>query len=247
MNISIVYEDKDIVVINKPAGLLTHPVNHKDTSESVVSWVLEHYPEVREVQDLYGKSVGQWTDLRPGIVHRLDRETSGLLVIAKNQNSFDYLKKQFQERKIYKTYIALVVGKLKNRSGVIEAPIGKIGTKQTTQIHGKRELKEKNAITEYKVLKEYTGFTLLEVQPLTGRTHQIRAHLKSIGHPIICDPIYGDKTPVCPPECGRLFLHAQKLSLTTPSGQALTLEADLPLELAGFLENLGDIKHMEQI
>jgi 23S rRNA pseudouridine1911/1915/1917 synthase len=245
MNISIVYEDQNIVVINKPAGLLTHPVNRTDTSESVVSWILEKYPEIKDVQDLYGKSVGQWVELRPGIVHRLDRETSGLLIIAKNQTAFEYLKNQFQERKIHKTYTALVSGKLEKKSGTIDAPLGKIGTKQTTQIQGKRELKEKNAVTEYKVIKEFAEYSLLEVSPLTGRTHQIRAHLKSIGHPIVGDRLYG------PPstrrssdrsegglELGRLFLHAQKLSFTTPSGQALALETDLPPELAGFLENL---------
>lgn len=245
MNISIVYEDNDIVVINKPAGLLTHPINRTDTSESVVSWVLEKYPEIKNVTDKHGETLGQWVDLRPGIVHRLDRETSGLMIIAKTQTAFDYLKNQFQERKIKKTYLALVSDKLKEKSGRIELPLGKIGTKQSTQIHGKRDLKEKAAITEYKVVATYklpaTSYQLLEVSPLTGRTHQIRAHLKSIGHPIVCDPIYGGKSPVCPSELGRLFLHAQKLSFTTPSGQALTLETDLPQELAGFLENLPKI------
>ena len=258
-HISIVYEDDDLMVINKPSGLLTHPVNRTDTSESVVSWVLEKYPEIKNVTDKHGEMLGQWVDLRPGIVHRLDKETSGLMIIAKTQPAFDYLKKEFQEHKIKKTYIALVVGQMKKESGRIETSIGKIGTKQTTQIHGKRDLKEKSAVTEYKVEKEFTGFTLLEVRPLTGRTHQIRIHLKSIGHPIVGDQLYGSSlssprrssksSEGCPPELGRLFLHAQKLSFTlpphqnvgsggTPSGEALTLETDLPPELQNFLDNL---------
>ena len=254
--IIIVYEDSDVLIIDKPSGLLTHPVrssraggpegtrdfiasatsngthpkNKNDQSESVVGWLLKNYPEIAKVGE---------NPMRPGIVHRLDKETSGLLVIAKNQKSFDYLKKLFQERKIKKTYIALVYGKPENQRGVIETPLGKLGTKQTTRIRGKHQLKERAAITEYEVLKEYADYSLLEAMPRTGRTHQIRAHLKSIGHPIVCDPIYSGKKLACPPELGRLFLHAQKLSFTTPSGQALTAEADLPPELAGFLEKLA--------
>lgn len=236
--IKTIYEDADILIIDKPSGLLTHPVNREDKSESVVSWVLKTHPEIVGVKDVCGEKLGNWVDLRPGIVHRLDKETSGLLVIAKNQPAFDYLKKLFQERKIKKTYIALVYGRLKNKKGVIEIPLGKLGTRQTTRIHGKRDLKEKNAITEYEVLKEYTGYSLLEIAPKTGRTHQIRVHLKSIGHPVVCDPLYAGKKLVCPPELGRLFLHAQKLSFVSPAGESLTVETDSPPELAGFLKNL---------
>jgi 23S rRNA pseudouridine1911/1915/1917 synthase len=228
--IKIIYEDKDILVIDKPSGLLTHPKNESDRSESVVGWVLKNYPAVADV--------GDDTILRPGIVHRLDRGTSGLLLIAKNQKSFEYLKEQFQERKIQKTYVALVYGQLKNKRAVIETPLGKLGTRQTTRVHGKNELKEKIAITEYAVLKEFSNYSLLEVMPRTGRTHQIRVHLKSIGHPVVCDPLYAGKKAVCPSELGRLFLHAQKLSFVSPSGKALTVETDLPEKLAGFLENL---------
>ena len=239
LEIPIVYEDHNILVINKPAGLLTHAVNRTDTSESVVSWVLEKYPEIKNIKDNYGDGVGQWVDLRPGIVHRLDRDTSGLLIIAKTQSAFEYLKEQFQERKIKKTYLALVIGHLKEKSGLIDLPIGKIGTKQSTQIHGKKELKEKPAVTEYRVTKEYEKYSLVEVSPLTGRTHQIRVHMKAIGHPVVCDPIYGGRKTVCPPGLNRLFLHAQKLSFITPSGKAITLEADLPADLESFLADLA--------
>ena len=223
---------------------MTHPVNRDDKSDSVVGWVLKRHPEVAEIQDKYGTSVGVWADIRPGIVHRLDRETSGLLVIAKNQASFDYLKKLFKERAVKKTYLALAHGHLKNKSGIIESPIGKIpgrtgGARQSTRIHGKKELKEKNAITEYKVLKEYPEYSLVEVSPQTGRTHQIRVHLNSIGHPLICDPLYGSKKLACPPDLGRLFLHAQKLSFTPLHGGALSIETDLPPELQKFLDKLN--------
>lgn len=234
--INIIYEDEDIIVIDKPSGLLTHPKNKLDKSENVVSWLLGKYPSIKDVGE---------DKIRPGIVHRLDKETSGLLLIAKNQKSFEYLKKLFQERKIQKTYIALVHGKLKNKRGVIETPLGKLGTKQTIRIYGKRQLKEKNAITEYKVLEEYNDYSLLQLMPKTGRTHQIRVHLKSIGHPIVCDPLYSGKHHICPPELGRLFLHASKISFLSPSGKALVIENDLPSELANFLEFLKSLPKSE--
>ena len=239
--IKIIYEDTDFLIIDKPSGLLTHPVNRQDKSDSVVGWLLKKYPEIAEVKDQYGASVGEWVDLRPGIVHRLDRETSGLLLIAKNQPSFDYLKKLFQEHKIKKTYLALIYGQLKNKSGTIEIPLGKLGSRQTTKINGKHELKEKTAITEYAVLKEYSDYSLLEVMPQTGRTHQIRVHLKSLGHPVVCDPLYAGKNSICPPELGRLFLHAKKLSFVSPSGTAITVESDPPRVLEDFLSSLTTI------
>ncbi len=234
--IKIIYEDEDILILDKPSGLLTHPKNWNDKSESVISWLLKNRPLVKDVGDPSTGS-GQ-ANLRPGIVHRLDKETSGLLLIAKNQKSFEYLKELFQKREIIKTYIALVNGQLKNKKGVIETPLGKLGTKQTTRIQGKHELKEKSAITKYGVLKEYTDYSLLEVTPKTGRTHQIRVHLKSIGHPVVCDPLYAGKRHICPPELNRLFLHAQKLSFVSPAGESLTVETDLPPELDNFLKIL---------
>lgn len=226
MTIPIVYEDSDILVINKPTGILTHPKNKNDKSGSIVGWLLKEYPEI--------KNVGDDPALRPGIVHRLDKNTSGLLIIAKTQSAFDYLKIQFQERKIKKTYIALVHGKVKQNKGEILAPLGKIGAKQTTRIKGKKDLKEKEAITQYKVSKRIGGFTLLEVSPLTGRTHQIRVHLNSIGHSIVGDYTYGKKQD----NLKRFFLHAFKLEFTTPSGKRMFLEADLPSELQSFLAGL---------
>lgn len=122
---------------------------------------------------------------------------------------------------------------------MIKVLLGKLGTRQTTRIHGKHELKERIAITEYRVLQEFADYSLLEVVPKTGRTHQIRVHLKSIGHPVVCDPLYSGKKLVCPPELNRLFLHALELSFTTPNGQALSVKSDMPPELERFLKSLA--------
>ena len=229
LNIQIIYEDGDLLVINKPSGILTHPKSTNDTDPSVIDWLKSDRPEILKVGE---------NSLRPGIVHRLDKETSGLLIIAKNNNSFQYLKNLFQERKIKKTYLALVHGKLKNKEGIIAASLGRIDSRQTTKIHGRHELKEKEAETDYKVAKEYTDYSLIKASPRTGRTHQIRVHLNLIGHPIVCDPLYGGKKKQCPPSLGRLFLHAQSLSFTAPDGKALSLEADLPQDLQSFLSEL---------
>lgn len=225
----IVYEDQNLIVINKPSGLIVHPVNSQDKSECVVSWLMGKYPEI--------SSVGE-DPSRPGIVHRLDKETSGLMLIAKNNDAFFYLKNLFQEHKIKKHYLALVYGKPKEPKGIIDAPLGKIGAKQTTQIIGTRTLKERNAITEYKTLQNFKDFTLLEVLPKTGRTHQIRVHLKSIGAPIAGDKLYSHKKKILAEEPPRLFLHAYKLQFTTPDQKSLILEVDLPEDLQNFVSEL---------
>ncbi len=228
-DLPIVYEDDDIVVINKPSGLLTHPRNANDKRSSVLGWFLEHYPEA--------KTVGE--DMtRPGIVHRIDKETSGLLMLVKTQEAFVYYKALFHDRNIQKTYLALVYGNVKDKSGIIDAPLFKFGTRQSMRPPRAGKTLERAALTEYKILKKFENYSLLEIAPKTGRTHQIRIHLRSIGHPIVCDPIYAEKSRLCPVELGRLFLHAQKLSFTTLQGQAITLEADLPMELEQFIKTL---------
>ena len=227
---SIVYEDNNILIINKPSGLITHPKNTEDKQESVTGWLIEKYPEI--------KAVGE-DPLRPGLVHRLDKDTSGLLVITKNQDSFLYLKNLFQERKIKKFYLALGSGKPKESKGIIDAPIARIGMKRTTQVRGNKKLKDKKeAVTEYNTLRNFNNFTLLEVSPYTGRTHQIRVHLKSIGTPIAGDPLYGHKNPNGPKEPERLFLHAYKLQFISPDGKALSFETDLPDDLQKFINEL---------
>lgn len=225
----IVYEDGDLVVLNKPAGLITHPKNLSDTQDSVTGWLIEKYPKLKNVGEPFiasGKEVP-----RAGVVHRLDKDTSGLLLVAKNNEVFFYLKKLFQDREIKKHYLALVNGKPKEPKGVISSPLGRIGLKRTTKIIGNKLLDKKEAETEYKTVKNYKNYTLLEVAPKTGRTHQIRVHLNSIGAPVAGDNIYGFKKVRSPSALTRLFLHAYKLEFTAPDGKKLVVETDLPEEL----------------
>lgn len=239
--ISIIYEDSDLVIINKPSGLLTHPRNQNDTSESVVSWFIAKYPESANViDDFIGEDddidYQNYAKLRPGIVHRLDKETSGVLVLAKNKPALQYLKLQFQNHSVQKTYIALSHGLSERKKGTINLPILSLGSKMTTKIEKDQEAQAKPAITDYRVLDRFQDdYTLFEVQPKTGRTHQIRLHLKAIGHPIVCDPLYSESRFKEPSDLNRLFLHASSITLSTPSGKGLYVEAELPQELTDFI------------
>lgn len=244
--ISKVYEDDNILVVNKPYGLITHPKNATDTQPALTDWVAANYPELKNVGepfDASGKPMPRY-----GIVHRLDKDTSGLIIIAKNQTSFDFMKKQFQEHTIQKHYYALVHGRPKEPAGTIDAPLGRIGMKRTTQIEGKKMIDSKESVTEYKTVKNFEKYTLLDVSPKTGRTHQIRVHLKSLGCPVVGDPIYAPKGWQKPNGLNRLFLHAYKLEFSSPSfakasagrpdGKRLTIETDLPEELQKVLNML---------
>jgi len=236
MEVSKVYEDDNLLVVNKPYGLITHRKNATDTQPALTDWVVTNYPALENIGEPF---IASGTPLsRCGIVHRLDKDTSGLIVIAKDQPSFDYLKKLFQTRSIQKHYYALVYGAPKETSGIIDAPLGRIGLKRTTQLEGNNLIDGKPAITEYKVTKKFDKYALLDVSPKTGRTHQIRVHLKSIGHPIVGDIVYAPKGWQKPPGLTRLFLHAYKLELTTPDHKSLTLECDLPADLQNFLSML---------
>ena len=228
MTLSVVYEDENILAINKPAGIAVHKVSPTDPQETVADILVRERP--------YLIGIGE-SPLRPGIVHRLDKETSGVMVIAKNQAAFEFLKKQFQGRTIKKEYSALVYGHPKEPRGTINLPLGKLGTKQTTQLKGKRELTEREAETVYETVRTFKDYTLLKVTPKTGRTHQIRVHLKAIGCPIVGDKLYAEGRPV-PQGLDRMFLHAQRIELRTPDGKALTLEADLPEDLQNTLSVL---------
>ena len=231
----IIYEDKDVLVINKPAGLLVHPTHKKfmygasPSGKTLIDWLLEKYPAI--------KKVGDDPANRPGIVHRLDKETSGVMIIAKTQKSFEFLKKQFQARLVKKNYIALVWGKFEMRSGIIEKPMGiKTGTlKRTVKIDESTKL-VKEAKTIYRVKKELGPYSLVEVEPLTGRTHQIRVHLASIKHPVVGDRLYSQRD--LPAGVKRLFLHAESLELTLPNGEKRKFEAKPPKDLEDFLAAL---------
>ena len=243
MVISKVYEDENIIVINKPHGLIVHHKNATDDQPALTDWVAANYPNLKDVGEPFiasGAPLPRW-----GIVHRLDKDTSGLLVIAKNQAAFDYLKKQFQDRTIHKHYLALVYGRPKEGRGVIDAPLGRVGLKRTIEKDGDKLVDAKPAVTEYAIEQSFAKFTLLNVSPRTGRTHQIRVHLQSIGCPIAGDPVYSPKGWQKPTGLKRLFLHAYKLELLTPDlpngqagGKSLTLECDLPDELRQVLEGL---------
>jgi len=245
-NPEIIYESKDILVVNKPAGLLVHGTDNikletqkysgsKFQVLSLVDWLVKKYPEI--------KNVGDEPEMRPGIVHRLDKDTSGAMIIAKNQAAFEHLKKQFSERKIKKTYLALVAGKIKEKVGAINLAIGRSRKNPTLRAASpKARGKLREAITEYKVLEKFTpsdgvNFTLVEAYPKTGRTHQLRVHFKAIGHPVACDKIYGNKAN-CLSGLSRLFLHAYSLELTLPDGSRGRFEADLPADLKRVLREL---------
>ena len=228
MGVQILYEDKNFLVINKPAGVLTHSPAGKNQS-SLVDWLIKNYPEI--------KTVGDDPKMRPGIVHRLDKDTSGVLLIARNQNAFNYFKKLFQEHKVKKTYIALVWGAVTPKEGIIEKPIGlKPGTTKRT-VHLKTAKMIKEARTEYKAIKFLkfgnNDFTLLEVRPLTGRTHQIRIHFASINHPLVGDKLYSKREAL---GLNRHFLHAESLEFSSPETGRLKIAADLPEELTAFLK-----------
>ncbi len=220
--LKIVYEDDDLLVVDKPAGMTTHPSPGR-TEHTLVNAILSHYPKLAEI----GNS------LRPGIVHRLDKDTSGLIIIAKNMPAQMKLIEQFRTREVSKTYITLVRGHLSPETGIIEAPIGRSSAdrKKMAIVSGGRQ-----ALTEYKVLKYYREFTLLEIKPETGRTHQIRVHLSAIGYPMAGDSVYGVKVPFLT----RQFLHAQRLSFILPSsGKRVEFKSDLPDDLALALKTLS--------
>lgn len=230
----IVFENKDILVINKPAGLIVHPVR-KGQKDTLVDELLAHCPEIKNVGDP-STSSGQ-VNLRPGIVHRLDKDTSGLMVIAKNNPTFNYFKKQFQERKITKKYLALVRGRVKDEKGTITKSIS-FSKKDRKKRSALLNEKSKRAWTGYKVIKRFSDYTLLEVEIKTGRTHQIRVHLSSIGHPIAGDQQYKFKRQPQLAGLKRQFLHAAYLKFKLSDGKIIKLESPLPRDLKDILQKL---------
>lgn len=228
VNIAVLYEDKDIIVLEKPAGMVVHhDVQHQ--SGTIIDWLFERYPDIRSVGDDPG---------RPGIVHRLDKDTSGVLVVARNQNSFQRLKKLFQTRGIQKTYSALVVGNIKNESGIIDTPIARSTKYFARRVVGGKQGRAREAVTEYRVRERFKEYTLLDVFPKTGRTHQIRSHLAHIGHPVACDTLYGGKKFMCLAGVERQFLHASSIEFVAPSGARMHFDAPLSEDLVDALNQL---------
>lgn len=225
MNPTIIFEDESILVLDKPSGWITNDASTTTTQPVIQTWLRENfkYPLIGD------------RERRDGIVHRLDKETSGLLVVAKTINAFENLQSQFKERKVKKTYIALTHGEITPAEGKIEASVGRLPWRRQRfgVLPGGRE-----AVTEYKVIKTLSNnnekFSLVELYPKTGRTHQIRIHLKFIGHAIVGDNFYaGRKTSRDDREwCPRLFLHASKISFFHPeTGKEVKFESELPKDL----------------
>ncbi len=219
--VAIIYQDDDVIVVDKPSGLTVHPAPGHP-SGTLVNALLAVAPQLAEFRQT----------MRPGIVHRLDKDTSGLLVVAKSERARASLTRQLKEREVGKTYLALVHGVPQAPRGTIEAPIGRHprNRKKMAVVAGGRE-----AETKYRVREALDGFALLEVEPVTGRTHQIRVHLAAIGHPVVGDAVYGKRSGLTE----RQFLHACKLAFDLPSsGRLVEFESPLPPDLRQVLDSL---------
>lgn len=243
--LNIIYEDDWLIVINKPAGMLVHPT-HREKSGTLVNALKAHC----ELADLGG-------DERPGIVHRLDQDTSGVIVVAKNGLAYEFLTEQFAKRKVHKKYLALVCGVPSIEVGKVNAPIGrdkKDYTMRTISGQGK------DAITIYKVVEKYNRFALLEIQPKTGRTHQIRLHMSYIGHPIAGDPDYGGgrrrllkeatsrEVRAAFMKLTRQALHAQTLGFHQPNtGKHFEFSAPIPDDMQQVIDVLREDAHIKKI
>jgi 23S rRNA pseudouridine1911/1915/1917 synthase len=213
--LDVLYEDRDILAVNKPAGMTVHPAPGHYTS-TLVNAILAHCKDLSGIGGV----------LRPGIVHRLDRDTSGVILVAKNDAAHNALARQMKDRSIEKTYVALVEGTPKPPQGVIEAPIARDPRHRQRMaiVEGGRD-----AVTAYRVVERFAGVSVVEAKPKTGRTHQIRVHFAAIGHPIVGDKVYGKRSPLI----DRQFLHARGISFDHPrTGERMRIEAPLPPDLA---------------
>lgn len=257
MNIPVLYEDDEVIIINKPAGLVVHP-DGRTKEKTLEDWIKSQHPKIAEAR--VGEPIiltGGEEIQKPGIVHRIDRDTSGVLVIAKTQESFLNLKSQFQARTIKKNYKAIVYGGFKIPHGTIDKPIGRSTSdfrKWSAEYGARGELRE--ATTEYFVRGEGSAspelvesakkkkgdemikLSYLDVFPHTGRTHQIRVHLKSIGHPILGDKVYAPNSPLAL-SFTRTALHASSITYKTLKGEEKTVEAPLPEDFKHALAELG--------
>ena len=238
----VIFEDKDVLVINKPAGLVVHS-DGRTQENTLADWLMTNYPEIKGVGEQWQADSGEVV-YRPGIVHRLDRETSGVMVIAKTQESFENLKQQFKDRQIQKEYRVILSGTFKDEveGGVIDKPIGKSPSdfrKWSAQPGARGSLRE--ASTEYKILSRVgvgnDGFAYISASPKTGRTHQIRVHFKAIHHPVLGDRLYGTSKPAnIGVKIPRTMLHAYSLKFNRLDGSKITYTADVPDDFNDILE-----------
>ena len=232
--LEVLYEDDDLLVVNMPAGMVTHPAPGQ-TSGTLVNALLALYPQQAEVGG----------PERAGIVHRLDRDTSGVLVVAKTASAFRHLQSQFKRRQVEKTYTALVEGLVEALEGRVEAPIGRDPVHRKLMKVTSEQRGGRRSTTAFRVVRIYRSavsqrgdhFTLLDVDLLTGRTHQIRVHLAFIKHPVVGDRVYGRTKQLI--ACPRQFLHARRLAFSQPTtGERITVEAPLPDDLSDVLGQL---------
>jgi len=234
MELKILYEDDNLLAISKPAGIMVFS-EKKDRKKTLVDFLLEKF--------LYLNRVGKKP--RHGIVHRLDKDTSGVLLVAKNNKTLNFLQKQFKQRKVIKKYLALVIGKVKTNTGEIDTLIGRAPKNRTKQKvylpHSPRTPKKglRRAITEYRAVKKFKHYTLLEVFPKTGRKHQIRCHLSHLSHTIVGDKTYGFKNQLKPKNLNRQFLHANFLKIKLPDKKEQEIKSNLPKELKKVLKELN--------
>ncbi len=224
--LDILYEDNDVIAVNKPSGILVHRASGQD-GVALLDSLLKHSPKMKKAGE---------DEKRSGIVHRLDKEASGVLIAAKTPAAFTFLKKQFAERLTEKHYTVFVMGEVRENQGTINFPIAR-STRRARMAARPTSQEGKEALTHYTVIGRYTVGTLLDVKIETGRTHQIRAHMFAIGHPVAGDTLYvrKDIKGIALP---RLFLHARSLTIDLPNGERKTIEAPLPKELEDSLESL---------
>lgn len=215
IDLPVIYEDDDCIVINKPAGVLTHAQGHLSTEPSVATFLRDR------LKGLSG--------LRGGIVHRLDRATSGVIICAKTPEALSFMQKQFSQRKVKKTYMAVIEGHLKHKEALIDMPIERNPKAPATFRVGHNG---KSAQTYYEVKEETKAYSLIELKPTTGRTHQLRVHLLEQGHPIVGDPLYGSGA-----FGDRLYLHAYSLEITLPNKERRTFTAPVPDEFRELLDS----------
>jgi 23S rRNA pseudouridine1911/1915/1917 synthase len=246
-SMKIIFQDKDFIIVDKPVGIPVHAgigTENPSASSRKASWaektlvdfLVEKFPEI--------KSVGDSSELRPGIVHRLDRETSGVLVVARNQEAFNYLKDLFKKREVEKKYLVLVHGRLKNKEGKIEGEMGRSRRdfRKQSFVRGKIKVRKgRYSLTYYRVLKEWSDYSLLEVFPKTGRMHQIRIHLHSLGYPVVGDLKYTFKK-YKKQSYPRMFLHAREISFRDQKGKRRKFISPLPQEMKDFLGRIDDRK-----
>lgn len=233
MEIKVIYRDKNFIALDKPSGLLIHKSDYQKTDKTTLAdWIIKNFPQTKKVGDFLGSN--NKINYRPGIVHRLDKETSGIIIVALNQDYFKYLKSLFASKQISKSYLAIVKGELKEKSGEIDKPIGiKPGTTRRT-VYSSKMSKEAKTLYSLKSSFEKDGedYSLVLARPLTGRTHQIRVHLNFIGHPIIGDPLYGGKQIRVLSK--RLMLHSFSIEFKNEDGKMIKLETPPPDDFMDF-------------